>query len=132
MLKESIHRSDDEREEKGTKRSRVVTSSAADILSRNRENNSVDDLHKRFLCALEESSVDPLYEESSSVEVKQPTYEHKPSEDTLGDYAREFAFLRDLTELTPTKLYYGGKNVISSPHDENQQAKLIALLKKHE
>ena len=88
LLKESIHRSGDERGEQGTQRSLVVKSSAADILSRNRENDSVDDLRKRFLCVMEESSVDPLDEESSTAQVKQPTYEHKPSEDTMVDYAR--------------------------------------------
>ena len=41
------------------------------------------------------------------------------------DYARELAFLPDRTELTQTKLDYDGKNVVSSAHDEKQQAKLI-------
>ena len=48
------------------------------------------------------------------------------------DYARELAFLSDLTELIPTKLDYGGGNVVSSAHDEKQQVKLIALLTKHQ
>ena len=48
------------------------------------------------------------------------------------EYARELAFLPDLTEMTVTKLDYGGKNVIPSAHDEKQQAKLIDVLKKHE
>ena len=112
LLKDSIHRSDDERGEQNTKRSRVVTPPTGDIVSRNRGNNSDDELHKRFLCVLEESSVDPRDEESSTVEVKQLTYEQKNSEATMVDYARELAFLPDLAELTPTKLDYGGKNVI--------------------
>ena len=48
---------------------------------------------------------------------------HEPSEYTMMDYARELAFLPDLTELTPKKLDHGAKNVVSSAHDEKQQTK---------
>ena len=48
------------------------------------------------------------------------------------DDARELTFLPDLTELTPTKLDYGVENVVSWDYGEEQQAKSIAVLKKHE
>ena len=107
-LMELVHISDDEWREQGTKPSRVVKSSAKDLPSRHSDNNSVDELHKRFLWFQEESSVKSLEKNSSNAPLHRTTYMHLPSEDIMVGYVRELAFLPVLTELTPTKFNYGG------------------------
>ena len=131
LLNESLHRFDDRLGEPSIERERVIESSASPFSSRTRENNLVDELDERFLCFLEESNMDPPEMDPSTAPLDQPDFEHDSSEDTMVDYARELTFLPDLTELTLKNLDYGEKNVISSAHDEEQQAKLIDLLKKH-
>ena len=68
-------------------------------------------------------------EESSTAPLEVPTFEHEPSEDIMVDYARELDYLPGLTKWTPSGLDNGGGNVVSSAHDEEQQARLIAILK---
>ena len=102
LIKELLHWSDEMPGEQSTRRGRVGESSGSDISSRKREINPVDEFDKRFLCVLEESNVNPLEEESSTTPLKEPIFEHEPSEDTMVDYARDLAFLPDLTKFTPT------------------------------
>ena len=52
--------------------------------------------------------------EPSTAPLDQPALEHDSSEDIRVDYARELAFMPDLTELILKKSDYGGKNVIPS------------------
>ena len=86
----------------------------------------------RFLCVLEESSMDPPETDPSTAPLCRPSFEHESSEDTMVDYARELAFLSNFTELTQTNLDYDGKNVASSAHDEEQQGILFEVFDKHE
>ena len=97
-----LHRLDDMSREQSTRRDRVGESFRSDISSRNRENNSVEELDERFLCVLEKSSVDPPDVDPYTEPLDRPTFEHEPSEETMVDYTRELAFLPDLTKLTPT------------------------------
>ncbi|KAE9181861.1 hypothetical protein PF004_g24409 [Phytophthora fragariae] len=56
------------------------------------------------------------------------TAEHLPNEIELTDYA----FLPDLTEPSSTTLDYSGPNVQNPDLQTDQQAKLVAVLQKHE
>ncbi|OWZ18443.1 hypothetical protein PHMEG_0007454 [Phytophthora megakarya] len=60
------------------------------------------------------------------------TTEHFPNEMELTDYAHELAFLPDLTEPVLTSLDYSSPNVQNSALSENQSAKFVEVLKKHE
>ncbi|OWZ08082.1 hypothetical protein PHMEG_00019431 [Phytophthora megakarya] len=60
------------------------------------------------------------------------TTEHFPNEMKLTDYALELAFLPDLTEPVGTSLDYSSPNVRNSAVSEDQSAKLVEVLKKHE
>ncbi|KAE8908528.1 hypothetical protein PF005_g10719 [Phytophthora fragariae] len=60
------------------------------------------------------------------------TAEHLPNEIELNDYARELAFLPDLTEPSSTTLDYSVPNVQNTDLRTDQQAKLVAVLQQHE
>ncbi|OWY90321.1 hypothetical protein PHMEG_00041605, partial [Phytophthora megakarya] len=60
------------------------------------------------------------------------TTEHFPNKMELTDYAHELAFLPDLTEPVVTSLDYSSPNVRNSVLFEDQSAKLVEVLKKHE
>ncbi|GMF57262.1 unnamed protein product [Phytophthora fragariaefolia] len=57
------------------------------------------------------------------------SYEHVAAEFELEDYAKELAFLLDLTEPAETKLDYTANNVQNPELSAEQQASLIAVLK---
>ncbi|GMF42272.1 unnamed protein product [Phytophthora fragariaefolia] len=59
------------------------------------------------------------------------SYEHVVAEFGLEDYAKELAFLPDLTEPAETKLDYTANNV-QNPELSAEQASLIAVLKNHD
>ncbi|GMF52069.1 unnamed protein product [Phytophthora fragariaefolia] len=58
--------------------------------------------------------------------------EHVAADFELEDYARELAFLPDLTEPAETKLDYTANNVRNPELSAEQQASLIAVLKNHD
>ncbi|GMF50584.1 unnamed protein product [Phytophthora fragariaefolia] len=60
------------------------------------------------------------------------SYEHAAAEFELGDYARELAFLPDLTEPAETKLDYTANTVRNPKLSVEQQASLIAVPKNHD
>ncbi|OWZ11021.1 hypothetical protein PHMEG_00016014 [Phytophthora megakarya] len=59
-------------------------------------------------------------------------YEHIPNEMELADYSHELAFLPDLTEPSSTVPDYTGPNVMNKSLSEDEQQKLIEVLKRHE
>ena len=66
LLNESLHRFDDSLGEPSIERERIIESSASPFSSRIRENKLVDELNERFLCVVEESSIDPPEMEPST------------------------------------------------------------------
>ncbi|GMF47194.1 unnamed protein product [Phytophthora fragariaefolia] len=60
------------------------------------------------------------------------SYEHVAAEFELEDYAKELAFLPDLTEPAETMLDYTADNVRNPELSAEQQASLIAVLKNHD
>ncbi|GMF27855.1 unnamed protein product [Phytophthora fragariaefolia] len=60
------------------------------------------------------------------------SYEHDAAEFELEYYAKELAFLPDLTEPAETKLDYTANNVRNPEMSTEQQASLIAVLKNHD
>ncbi|GMF41654.1 unnamed protein product [Phytophthora fragariaefolia] len=58
--------------------------------------------------------------------------EHVAAEFELEDYAKELAFLPDLTETAKTKLDYSAKNVQNRELSADEQARLIKVLKNHD
>ncbi|OWZ01445.1 hypothetical protein PHMEG_00027163 [Phytophthora megakarya] len=59
-------------------------------------------------------------------------YEHIPNEMELADYAHELDFLPDLTEPSSTVLDYTGPNVMNKSLSEDEQRKLVEVLKHRE
>ncbi|OWZ03949.1 hypothetical protein PHMEG_00024236, partial [Phytophthora megakarya] len=59
-------------------------------------------------------------------------YEHLLNEMELADYAHELAFLPDLTEPSSTVLDYTGPNVVNESLGEDEQRKLVEVLRRHE
>ncbi|OWY96954.1 hypothetical protein PHMEG_00032639, partial [Phytophthora megakarya] len=59
-------------------------------------------------------------------------YEHLPNEMELADYAHEVAFLSALTEPSSTVLDYTGPNVVNESLGEDEERKLVEVLRRHE
>lgn len=59
------------------------------------------------------------------------TFEHKLSDDTVKDYAHKIAILVDLTEMKLNKMEFGVLNLMPLAHGEEQQTRMITLLKRH-
>ena len=76
----------------------------------------LEDLDRRFSCALKAVDTTSTGYPSTPSLVDTSYFEHIASDIILIDYAQDLAFLPDLTKLAPNKLDYTGDNVIYTDH----------------
>ncbi|GMF49827.1 unnamed protein product [Phytophthora fragariaefolia] len=82
-------------------------------------------LHLRYLLAAE---LDDDGKGDSELGEQTDTYERTPNSLALEDYARELAFLPDLTDVIPTQLDYSADNVVCGSHSAEQTTRLVMVL----
>ncbi|GMF10181.1 unnamed protein product [Phytophthora lilii] len=90
------------------------------------ESNSVKTLYSNYVCALVGGEPDTVDADTTA------TAEHTATVGGLDDYAHELAFLPDLSEVSVTDLNYTGGNVLNQDLSQDEQQRLIDVLKAHE
>ncbi|OWZ00156.1 hypothetical protein PHMEG_00028719 [Phytophthora megakarya] len=85
------------------------------------------DLERTFVCVMHVLSTEGRNEPSDDA-----YDEHEANYISLEDYAQELAFLPDLTEPSVTVLDYEGSNVKNPVLTDEQQQRLVEMLKSHE
>ncbi|GMF31790.1 unnamed protein product [Phytophthora lilii] len=90
------------------------------------ESNTVEMLYSNYVCALVGGKPDTVDADTTE------TAEHTATMGGLDDYAHELAFLPDLSEVSVTDLTYTGDNVLNRDLSQDEQQRLINVLKAHE
>ncbi|GMF66004.1 unnamed protein product [Phytophthora lilii] len=87
------------------------------------ESNTVETLYSNYVCALVGGKPDTVDADTTE------TAEHTATVRGLDDYAHELAFLPDLLEVSVTDLNYIGDNVLNRDLRQDEQQRLIDVLK---